>query len=46
MAIAGVCRPCNDTELLMAICTSDFGERIPGLGRREGNTKWNAVGTG
>uniref|UniRef100_A0A493TBR9 Meteorin, glial cell differentiation regulator n=1 Tax=Anas platyrhynchos platyrhynchos TaxID=8840 RepID=A0A493TBR9_ANAPP len=21
---AGACRPCNDTELLMAICTSDF----------------------
>uniref|UniRef100_A0A8C5JTW9 Meteorin, glial cell differentiation regulator n=1 Tax=Junco hyemalis TaxID=40217 RepID=A0A8C5JTW9_JUNHY len=21
---AGACRPCNDTEILMAICTSDF----------------------
>lgn len=20
------CRPCNDTELLMAVCSSDFGE--------------------
>lgn len=26
LAIAGACRPCNDTEILMAICTSDFGE--------------------
>lgn len=23
------CRPCNDTELLMAICNSDFGGYIP-----------------
>ncbi|NWT76410.1 METRN protein, partial [Prunella himalayana] len=22
----GACRPCNDTEILMAICTSDFGD--------------------
>lgn len=20
------CRPCNNTEILMAVCTSDFGE--------------------
>ncbi|NWU58888.1 METRN protein, partial [Dromas ardeola] len=25
----GACRPCNDTEILMAICTSDFGECSP-----------------
>ncbi|NXG56108.1 METRN protein, partial [Hemiprocne comata] len=24
LAVAGACRPCNDTEILMAICTSDF----------------------
>nr|KAF6490221.1 meteorin, glial cell differentiation regulator [Molossus molossus] len=22
----GVCRPCSDTEFLLALCTSDFGE--------------------
>ncbi|KAK4813703.1 hypothetical protein QYF61_020910 [Mycteria americana] len=31
LAVAGACRPCNDTEILMAICTSDFGEcSLPG----------------
>ncbi|NWU73116.1 METRN protein, partial [Pterocles burchelli] len=25
----GACRPCNDTEILMAICTSDFGKHSP-----------------
>lgn len=29
LALAGACRPCNDTEILMAICTSDFGECSP-----------------
>uniref|UniRef100_A0A8C8BMI3 Meteorin, glial cell differentiation regulator n=1 Tax=Otus sunia TaxID=257818 RepID=A0A8C8BMI3_9STRI len=24
LAVVGACRPCNDTEILMAICTSDF----------------------
>ncbi|KFP03131.1 Meteorin, partial [Calypte anna] len=24
LCLAGACRPCNDTEILMAICTSDF----------------------
>lgn len=52
LAIAGVCRPCNDTEILMAICTSDFGECSP-LGcwggvlapwRREGNSNWGDNG--
>lgn len=23
---SGACRPCNNTEILMAVCTSDFGE--------------------
>ncbi|KAJ1097889.1 hypothetical protein NDU88_003005 [Pleurodeles waltl] len=23
-SVEGVCRPCNDTEILMAVCTSDF----------------------
>ncbi|NWW70156.1 METRN protein, partial [Climacteris rufus] len=32
----GACRPCNDTEILMAICTSDFGECSPGLQRGNG----------
>ncbi|XP_065415818.1 meteorin isoform X2 [Chrysemys picta bellii] len=25
LSMEGACRPCNDTEILMAICTSDFG---------------------
>ncbi|XP_010212223.1 PREDICTED: LOW QUALITY PROTEIN: meteorin [Tinamus guttatus] len=34
----GTCRPCNDTEILMAICTSDFVVRgsIPRRGRGDG----------
>lgn len=23
------CRPCSDTEVLLAICTSDFGKSVP-----------------
>ncbi|XP_019395407.1 PREDICTED: meteorin isoform X2 [Crocodylus porosus] len=26
LSMEGVCRPCNDTEILMAICTSDFAQ--------------------
>lgn len=25
------CRPCSDTEVLLAICTSDFGKSVPVL---------------
>ncbi|NWV48831.1 METRN protein, partial [Daphoenositta chrysoptera] len=38
----GACRPCNDTEILMAICTSDFGESSPrGSERGEWPRKWH-----
>ncbi|XP_063791526.1 meteorin isoform X2 [Pseudophryne corroboree] len=28
MSIEGACSPCNDTEILMAVCTSDFGKTL------------------
>ncbi|XP_055507127.1 meteorin isoform X3 [Leucoraja erinacea] len=37
------CRPCNDTEVLMAVCTSDFAalrrQRDPALGHHQENTE-------
>lgn len=35
--LAAPCRPCSDTEVLLAVCTSDFGECswLPPRGRGE-----------